>query len=99
MKNKDKKVLVLDPNDWFELDNFGAVLNCAIRYSLGRRTYIPELVTNFIMSHCKNMLTKKTLSVMIDDIESCTNYGDDCDKETWMRFLTWVKTEYNNVKE
>ena len=33
----------IDPTD----DDFGAVLNCAIRYSLGRQTYMPHLVMDF----------------------------------------------------
>ena len=29
-------------------DNFGAVLNCAVRYAIGRRTYMPGLVIDYI---------------------------------------------------
>jgi len=96
---KNNEIVLLDKNNWFEIDNFGAVLNCAIRYCLGRRTYMPELATRFIMDHCENILTKKTLSVMIDDIEQCGDFGDKCDEETWMNFLFWVKNEYAKVKD
>lgn len=30
-------------------DDFGAVLNCAVRYCIGRRTYMPKLVIDYIM--------------------------------------------------
>ena len=29
-------------------DNFGCVLNCAVRYAMGRETYMPSLVISFI---------------------------------------------------
>lgn len=32
-----------------EIDEFGAALVCAVRYCLGRMTYMPGLVTDWIM--------------------------------------------------
>jgi len=89
-----KKRLVLDLDDHYESGDFAAILICAIRYSLGRRTYMPSTVTHFIMSHCKDMLSKKDLYVMIEDVERCKNYGEKCDEDTWMEFLSWLNTEY-----
>ena len=47
---------MIDPHD----DDFGAICNCAVRYAVGRRTYMPGLVIDFITSHLSE-LTDKTL--------------------------------------
>ena len=51
-------------------DDFGVVLNCAIRYCLGRQTYMPSLVTEFIKPLLPQ-LDKNTLMWMrfLNDIE------------------------------
>ena len=49
-------------------EDFGTILICAVRYSLGRQSYMPSLVQEYIrpMLRC---LDKKTLSVIQRDIE------------------------------
>ena len=83
-------------------ENFGAVLVCAVRYALGRRTYMPSLVTEYIMGHCHLILDSNTLGVMIRDIEEQGKngpdaYGDTWDEKTWMKFLDWCKREKGMV--
>ena len=48
-------------------NTFGAVLICAVRYCIGRQTYMPELVINFIRPLLPK-LDSKTLTVMERDI-------------------------------
>ena len=77
-----------------QIDFFGAVLTCAVRYCIGRKTYMPGLVTDWIMEHCHGLLTGKTLFVMkcdIDEAESRNGLGMDCDVETWKRFRAWLE--------
>lgn len=38
-----------------------------------------------LSDHCKD--------VMIKDIESQRNYGDECDREDWMRLLERLKEQ------
>ena len=79
-----------------QVDFFGTVLNCAVRYCLGRTTYMPGLVTDWIMGNCKGLLTAKTLAVMkrdIDEAESRNGLGMDCDARTWKWFRTWLEGE------
>lgn len=45
-------------------DDFGAVLNCAVRYTLGRRTYMPGLVIDYIRPLLP-FLSSKTLWCLI----------------------------------
>lgn len=73
-------------------DEFGAVLNCAVRYCLGRRTYMPKLVMDVIRPLLPD-LSEKTLWCFEKDIEKAEDYGDDIDKENWMQFISEVKAE------
>ena len=82
----------MDPDSQAFTDEFGAVLNCAVRYCIGRRTYMPKLVMDVIRPLLP-ALTDKTLLVFNLDIEGADNYGEDYDEEEWMRFLSEVKAE------
>lgn len=77
-----------------QIDFFGAVLNCAVRYCIGRKTYMPGLVTDWIMQHCSGLLTNKTLGVMKRDIDEAAardGLGMACDVQTWIRFREWLE--------
>ncbi len=82
-------------------DFFGAVLTCAVRYCLGRRTYMPSLVTDWIRDHCSGQMSGKTLWVMKRDIderlqahtEDYRALGDDCDVLTWVKFRQWLEEQ------
>ena len=89
---KDKKAPVIDPAD----DEFGAVLNCAVRYAIGRRTYMPSLVIDFIAPLIPQ-LSGKTLWCLDQDITEARwegGYGDPkIDEPGWMRFHEAVRAE------
>ena len=74
------------PDNHFEL-----VLISAVRYCIGRRTYMPEAVTSWIKGHCAGALSRQTVEVMIRDIDTAASLGDDCDAKTWMQFREWLK--------
>ena len=85
-----KKPMV-QPDD----DNFGAVLICAVRYSIGRETYMPKLVQDFIRPLLP-YLSNKTLYVIERDVSEANSYGDkNIDEPDWMRFLKAVRDEMN----
>ena len=77
-------------------DDFGTVLNCAVRYSLGRTTYLPSLVVNYI-TPLLPYLSDGTLQCFDQDIVEQqympTGYGMECDKKDWMRFHKAVRNE------
>ena len=84
-----KKIPKIDLQD----DNFGAVLNCAVRYCIGRRTYMPRLVQDFIRPLLP-YLSNKTLWCLQQDIERESNLGDPLiDEPGWKQFLEEVKRE------
>lgn len=80
-------------------EDFCTILICAIRYSIGRQTYMPSLVTDFtgpLLPH----LDDKTLSVIEKDIRNAESYGNETiDKPIWVRFLSDVEEEICRRKE
>lgn len=72
--------------------DFGALCTCAIRYCIGRRTYMPSLIINYLTPLIPKLETR-TLVVIATDIKGAANLGDDCDAAAWNRFLSAVKTE------
>lgn len=83
-------------------DDFGAVCDCAVRYCLGRRSYMPSLVCRYIISLLPN-LTDNTLDCFERDIaerkRTGFDFGDSCDYETWDAFYKAVCKEIEGRKE
>ena len=81
-----------------EIDDFGTLAICAIRYCHGRQTYMPDLVRGIIRPHLKE-LSDKDLSVMIEDCgfqERMNLYGDEyIDKPGW---LVWKQVLENELE-
>ena len=77
-------------------DDFGAVCNCAVRYCLGRRSYMPSLVCGYL-TPLLSKLDDNTLFCFKRDIEEHKkdgfDFGDSCDYETWKQFYTAVQKE------
>lgn len=71
-----------------KLEDISAMLVCAVRYSLGRRTYIVSWTCEFITNNL-HLITDKDKQVMIRDIKEQERfgYGDDFDKSEWMKLL------------
>lgn len=82
----------IDLND----NNFGAVLNCAVRYAIGRQTYVPSLVIDYI-TPLLPYLNNRTLWCFDQDITDAKymgGYGDPViDEPGWMRFHQAVRAE------
>ena len=83
-------------------DDFGSVCNCAVRYCLGRRSYMPSLVCRYIISLLPE-LTDKTLDCFERDIaerkRTGFDFGDSCDYETWDAFYKAVCKEIEGRKK
>lgn len=82
----------------FELssDDFGAVLNCAVRYAIGRQTYMPGIVVGFIKPLLPE-LSDKTLWCFEKDVLDAKTYGGygdpRIDEPLWLGFLEAVQKE------
>ncbi|WP_417293627.1 hypothetical protein [Dysosmobacter sp.] len=72
--------------------DFGCLVTCAIRYCLGRCTYMPKLVCDFVFPLLP-YLDDQTIGCMERDIREAPFYGMDCDYATWMQFLKQIRAE------
>lgn len=93
---KSKKIKV-DPSD----DDFETICICAIRYSLGRETYMPTLVQGFIRPLLP-YFDIRTLKILEKDISNPHIFGgygnEEIDKPSWILFLNDIRTELK-IKE
>ncbi len=86
MKNNKKHI---NPTD----DDFGLILNCAVRYSLGRQTYVPCTLCSFVKPLLPH-LSNRTLWCLEKDIAEAYSYGDEkIDKPVWMELLADIRNE------
>ena len=79
----------------FRDDNFGLLVNCAIRYALGRQTYVPSALISYIepLLPC---LDDRTLGCISRDLDkdNVISYGDEqIDKPLWLNFEKKVNAE------
>ena len=84
--NEGKDDLVLCPAKWFDyyLDNdFGCIINSAVRYSLGRSSYMPSTTIRFILKYLK-ILDSRTITVMIRDIEMAFSDDNLPYRDSWL---------------
>jgi len=68
------------------------LLALAVRYALGRRTYIVADTCDQVRAIAPK-LEHQQHAALIEEIERCKDYGDDCDKRDWLSVLTWLKSE------
>ena len=80
-----------------EDNDFGNIMIMALRYALGRRTYVTSEVSDFIKQN-KMHLTEVNKSVMIRDIEEYLDsrekgfiIDDECDKDSFVDLLKFLK--------
>lgn len=76
------------------------ILICAVRYSLGRMSYIVNDVAQYV-TFKRKALSKQCIDIIIRDIEEemeryhCIGQtlGMECDERTWTRLLNVLKGE------
>ena len=72
---------------------YGFVMNCAVRYACGRKTYAPSVVIGHI-EPLLSQLDDTSLAVMERDIRECDDYGDKAiDEPDWLDFLDEIQAE------
>lgn len=85
----EKTKLHIDIDD----ENFGAVLNCAVRYCIGRQTYMPSLVIDFITPLLPHV-NDRTLKCFAKDLLDAVYFGDEnIDTPLWMKFKANIEYE------
>lgn len=74
------------------VDELGTLTICALRYCLGRTSYMPSLIVEATKANWI-LLTEKDKAIIKKDIsEAITNkyLGMDCDKQMWKSFYQWI---------
>ena len=72
------------------------ILICALRYALGRRTYITDLTANYIMEH-PELIDNRVKKIMLEDIDKYLDsreiyYKDgECDYQSWLKLKKWLE--------
>lgn len=88
---QDKKKTIIDKEN-----DFGDIMIMALRYALGRRTYVTDEVPSFIKQNAE-FINERICIVMLRDI---TRYiedrrdgiekDDDCDFNSWLSLQNWL---------
>ena len=79
--------------DLFEDEDFGTVFICAVRYCIGRQTYMPRMIQRQIRPLLPQ-IDSGALLVMRNDIRTASSWGDEeIDKPGWMQFLADIEAE------
>ena len=94
--DEGKDDLLLCPVRWFDGifdDDFGCIVNSALRYAIGRRTYMPSVVMSFIRKHI-DVLDSRTISTMISNIEREAEQETLDQRDDWMKLRDDLKTHY-----
>ena len=89
--NKKNHITEINPVN----DDFGLMMNYAVRYAIGRKTYAPSAVIGFI-TPLLPQLDDRTIHCLDQDIVDAKysgGYGDACDEKDWMRFHEAIKAE------
>ena len=89
-----KDDLVLCPASWLSplvSEGFGCIVNSAVRYSLGRDTYMPDVAVQFILDHM-NLLDLRTVTVMYRDIQKALDDENLPHRETWVSLMYALET-------
>ena len=89
-----KDDLVLCPASWLSplaSEGFGCIVNSAVRYSLGRDTYMPGIAVQFILEHM-NLFDLRTVTVMYRDIQKALEDENLPHRETWISLMYALET-------
>ena len=81
-------------------EDFGTLAICALRYCMGRQTYMPGLVRSIIKPYLPE-ISNKDLQVMINDCEyqaRLEDYGSDHDKIGWLEWKDFLINEQKRRK-
>lgn len=66
------------------MSDYEHIVVSAVRYALGRMTYIVGITVDYVMKEITdNKLSKKCLWVIRSDIEHQKNLGMECDAKQW----------------
>lgn len=82
--------------------DFGTICVCALRYSMGRMTYMPSLIRDFVRPLLPKLHTG-TVQTMLKDCEWQAEFGtwgsETIDKPGWVQWKKDIEAELQRRKE
>lgn len=82
--------------------DFGTLCICALRYCMGRQTYMPDMVREIVREHLEE-LSDKDIYVLLNDCEFQAQmelWGDPkLDKPGWVAWKNELEKEQQRRKE
>lgn len=74
------------------MTDYEHIVISAVRYALGRMTYIVELTVNYILQEIEDdKLSDRCLSKIRDDIKEAKYLGMQCDEIQWIKLLKRIE--------
>ena len=74
------------------MTDYEHIVISAVRYALGRKTYIVELTVNYILQEIEeDKLSDSCLNVIRKDIKEAKDYGMECDQKQWLKLLKRIE--------
>ena len=74
------------------MTDYEHIVISAVRYALGRMTYIVELTANYVLEEIENdQLSDRCLDVIRRDIKEAKDYGMECDRVQWLKLLNRIE--------
>ena len=101
LTEEGKHDLLICPAEWFSCifdDDFGLIVSAAVRYSIGRKTYMPRVISDFIK---KNLyaLSNKTLFNIKEDLGKGLNDKKTDQFDLWKDLQEIIESELRSRKE
>ena len=79
-----------------DVRDFKDMIMCALRYALGRRTYITDETAEFIRKY-PELIDERVQAVMLKDLDEYFQKrefyksDDECDYNTWKDLYKWLE--------
>ena len=99
--NEGKDDLVLCPAKWFDVfydNDFGCIINSAVRYALGRSSYMPSTTVQFVLRYIM-VLDVRTITVMIKDIDHALVDEKLPYSETWLSLKYALEDRLQKIQD
>lgn len=74
------------------MSDYEHIVISAVRYAIGRMTYIVELTVNYIMQQIEDdKLSDQCLGIIRNDIKESKYLGMQCDELQWIKLLKKIE--------
>ena len=74
------------------MTNYEHILISAVRYALGKKTYMVELTVNYILEEIEyDKLSDECLIIIRRDVKNAEDYGMECDRKQWIKLLNRIE--------